>query len=306
MAQNNSWDEMRWLALLDLNNVLGSEMNYLNVDRLINDEEPGNRISALVELFENNYPNLDLLIIERLYADTSRYVRIVLADTLLKAFGTPRNYNLVKNYLEIEQNQIARSNIEVSLELLRPKSPYNLNTIIEYLDYTYSLCDTLPIYTWLGESQFKNMLQNILESAKTNLQNGDSVNCRSEIKLFQDTVDFVYADSLNPDPRFVTLEGWKFLHWNAQYILDRLPEQQQNPNLLVTLQNSKETQIPASNVKYYDTSWKDALDNGDGTFTVITTKPNVSVRVFYEEANQTVNNVPAQNNTYTFHTIIRK
>ena len=77
----------------------------------------------------------------------------------------------------------------------------------------------------------------------------------------------------------------------------------QNPNLLVTLTNSQGTQIPASNVKYYDTSWKDAVDNGDGTFTVVTTKPNVSVRVFYEGANQTVNNVPAQNNTYTFHTV---
>ena len=54
---------------------------------------------------------------------------------------------------------------------------------------------------------------------------------------------------------------------------------------------------------YYEGSWKDAVNNGDGTFTVITTKPNVSVRVFYEGANQTVNNVPAQNNTYTFTTV---
>jgi len=76
-----------------------------------------------------------------------------------------------------------------------------------------------------------------------------------------------------------------------------------NPNLLVKLTNSAGTQIPASNVKYYDTSWKDAADNGNGTFTVITTKPTVSVRMFYEGANQTVNNVPAQNNTYTFQTV---
>ena len=55
--------------------------------------------------------------------------------------------------------------------------------------------------------------------------------------------------------------------------------------------------------RYYDTSWKDAVNNGDGTFTVITTKPTVSIRVFYEGANQTVNNVSAQNNTYTFTTV---
>ncbi|HQI42447.1 MAG TPA: hypothetical protein PK665_15235, partial [Ignavibacteriaceae bacterium] len=78
---------------------------------------------------------------------------------------------------------------------------------------------------------------------------------------------------------------------------------QQNPNLLVNLKNSLGNQIPASNVMYYEGSWKDAVNNGDGTFTVITSKPTVSIRMFYEYANQTVNNVPAQNNTYTFTTV---
>jgi IPT/TIG domain. len=45
-----------------------------------------------------------------------------------------------------------------------------------------------------------------------------------QVKAFQDLVDNVYKDSLNTDPRFVTIEGWKFLYWNAKYILDRLPE----------------------------------------------------------------------------------
>jgi len=76
-----------------------------------------------------------------------------------------------------------------------------------------------------------------------------------------------------------------------------------NPNLLVTLKNSLGNQIPASNVMYYEGSWKDAVNNGDGTFTVITTKPTVSIRMFYEYANQTVHNMPAQNNTYTFTTV---
>jgi hypothetical protein len=44
-----------------------------------------------------------------------------------------------------------------------------------------------------------------------------------QVKAFQDLVDNVYKDSLNTDARFVTIEGWKFLYWNAQYILDRLP-----------------------------------------------------------------------------------
>ncbi len=219
--------------------------------------------------------------------------------------GDPGYYSpyFIKFMEQLINNGFNTYDIESFLYTFKPYPFDSTSTVLENIDYATNLLDTVSFYIWLGDLQFKNELQSILHSAKTNLQNGDSLACRSEIKSFQDTVDFVYADSLNPDPRFVTLEGWKFLYWNAQYILDRLPEPQQNPNLLVTLQNSQGVQIPASNVKYYDTSWKDAVDNGDGTFTVITTKPNVSVRMFYEYANQTVNNIPAQNNTYTFHTV---
>jgi len=79
--------------------------------------------------------------------------------------------------------------------------------------------------------------------------------------------------------------------------------QASNPNLVVNLKNSLGNQIPASNVKYYEGSWKDAVDNGDGTFTVITTRQTVSIRVFYEYASQQADNVPAQNNAYTFTTV---
>jgi len=54
---------------------------------------------------------------------------------------------------------------------------------------------------------------------------------------------------------------------------------------------------------YYEGSWKDAVNNGDGTFTVITTRPTVSIRVYYEYASMQADNVPAQNNTYTFTTV---
>ncbi|MCO6448893.1 MAG: hypothetical protein J5I67_14765, partial [Ignavibacterium album] len=86
------------------------------------------------------------------------------------------------------------------------------------------LLDTIFNYNWLGDLNFSNELKNILTTAKTNLQNGDSLACRVQVKAFQDLVDNVYKDSLNTDQRFVTIEGWKFLYWNAQYILDRLPK----------------------------------------------------------------------------------
>ncbi len=263
---------------------------------------------GLLQFYFSRYADkfdLDGLVKETLLTEPNSELRLYLVKVLLLGFATPSDYEFVENYYQTEPNDTIKSLIQYEVKSFQPPPPDTQSTY-ELLNNLQNYIDSMSTYVWLGDLTFSNGLKNKLTTAKINIQNSDSLACRSEIKSFQDTVDLVYADSLNPDPRFVTLEGWKFLHWNAQYILDRLPEQQQNPNLLVNLKNSEGTQIHASNVKYYDTSWKDALDNGDGTFTVITTKPNVSVRVFYEGANQTVNNVPAQNNTYIFHTINTK
>jgi hypothetical protein len=209
----------------------------------------------------------------------------------LNEFSNSMNYDLLKKRINYFKTNFI------------PINDIGFSNFSEYIDFTSNLVDTTVNYNWLGDLTFSNELKSILTTAKTNLQNGDSLACRVQIKEFQDLVDNVYKDSLNTDPRFVTIEGWKFLYWNAQYILDRLPEPQTNPNLLVNLKNSLGNQIPANNVMYYEGSWKDAVNNGDGTFTVITSKPTVSIRMFYEYANQTVNNVPAQNNTYTFTTV---
>ena len=61
--------------------------------------------------------------------------------------------------------------------------------------------------------------------------------------------------------------------------------------------------LTTESLQYYDQSWKDAVNNGDGTFTVITTIPTVSLRMTYEYGSQTVLNITAHNNTYTFQTV---
>ncbi|OQA63937.1 MAG: hypothetical protein BWY38_03091 [Ignavibacteria bacterium ADurb.Bin266] len=236
----------------------------------------------------------------------SEYIPIMLEDrTFLEAEGyySPRWIHFMEEWLSKESSSLIKGHIKMNIVDFKPLKIDSISTAENNIHQTISLIDTVFHYNWLGDLNFSNELKNILNIAKTNLQNGDSLACRVQVKEFQDLVDNVYKDSLNTDPRFVTIEGWKFLYWNAQYILDRLPEPQTNPNLLVNLKNSLGNQIPASNVMYYEGSWKDAVNNGDGTFTVITTKPTVSIRMFYEYANQTVNNVPAQNNTYTFTTV---
>ena len=241
--------------------------------------------------------------IRKLDSNLDPIVKTFIADSLLSIYGKPMDLKAVMEYYINETDTLAAKTTELIIRSFKAKEPDYHSTILELLTNLTRLVDSISHYNWLSDLTFSNELKSILNTAKTNLQNGDSLACRVNVKEFQDLVDNVYKDSLNTDPRFVTIEGWKFLYWNAQYILDRLPEPQTNPNLLVKLKNSLGNQIPASNVMYYEGSWKDAVNNGDGTFTVITSKPTVSIRMFYEYANQTVNNVPAQNNTYTFTTV---
>ena len=232
-----------------------------------------------------------------------RPYRILELGWVSKKYVEPMFINFLANLNIPDINSFTNQMKEYFLWEYTPAKPDTTLSTNSLIDNLNDYVDSVLTYSWLGDITFSNDLKNILTTAKTILENGDSLACRVQVKAFRDLVDNVYKDSLNSDPRFVTIEGWKFLYWNAQYILDRLPEPQANPNLVVNLKNSLGNQIPASNVKYYEGSWKDAVNNGDGTFTVVTTRSTVSIRVFYEYASQQVDNVPAQNNTYTFTTV---
>jgi hypothetical protein len=304
IALNSNHDYYAPMSLLFLVDYYGDEIIPDLVYIIYNSQLSQVKSIAYDELEERNYPEMEA-ITKYLFLNEKEY-KTKWINKLITKYATPSNYKFLQdNYQNIIVPEWLPAYQEYfqKTKLSNPLYPPSFNNLFEQFDYFKNLCDSLFNYTWLGDLTLSNELKNILTTAKTNLQNGDSLTCRVQIKEFQDLVDNVYKDSLNTDPRFVTIEGWKFLYWNAQYILDRLPEPQTNPNLLVNLKNSLGKQIPASNVMYYEGSWKDAVNNGDGTFTVITTTPTVSIRMFYEYANQTVNNVPAQNNTYTFTTV---
>jgi len=146
---------------------------------------------------------------------------------LLDSLNTPGNFYFLNNWLKetvgVErQKKIADIFIKKS-NTGNAAIPDSLTPIYEIIDSTLSYLVQSQNYFWLGDNTFANELKAKLNTAKTNLQAGDSLGCRLQIQAFQDLLDNVYKDSLNTDARFVTIEGWKFLYWNAQYILDRLP-----------------------------------------------------------------------------------
>jgi hypothetical protein len=166
--------------------------------------------------------------------------------------------------------------------------PFNfIDTLLQYSSRSSEL-------GWMTNQTTANKYDSLFNLTKAQLQQNNNNTARATLQTVLQQVDI---DSTN----YLTSEAYALLRYNTEYLLENIP--QSSPNLLVNLKNSQGVQIPASNVMYYDASWKDAVDNGDGTFTVVTSKPSVSVRVFYEGANQTVNNVPAQSNSYTFQTV---
>jgi hypothetical protein len=145
-------------------------------------------------------------------------------NSLSKRYLEPMFINFLNGFNVTDQSSMTYQRKEFFLLAFVPVPPDSAKPTLDLLDNLYNYVDSVYNYTWLGDQQFKNELQSIIQSAQSNLQTGDSLACRADVKAFQDSVDYVYADSLNADPHFVTLEGWKFLYWNAQYILDRLPE----------------------------------------------------------------------------------
>jgi len=145
-------------------------------------------------------------------------------NSISKRYLEPKFVNFLKGLNVTDPNSMTYNMKEFFLLAFVPVPPDSAKPTLDLLDNLKNYVDSVSSYAWIGDSQFKDELQSILQSAKTILQAGDSVACAIQVKSFQDKVDFVYKDSLNTDSCFVTLEGWKFLYWNAQYIFDRLPE----------------------------------------------------------------------------------
>jgi formylmethanofuran dehydrogenase subunit C len=158
---------------------------------------------------------------------------------------------------------------------------------------------------WIGNQSFVAQLSQYIVDAKNLQTAGDSVNCARKIKQFQQSIDKEYNDTLNTTTNFVTIEGWKFLYPIAQYILDRLP-QIPPTGCNVKLVNSIDAKLTGGTLQYYDGSWKEAVNNNDGTFFVNTTKTSLSLRMTYEYGTQTKSNVAVGYDTIAFQTVNTK
>lgn len=221
--------------------------------------ESASRASSLRFLKVLMDPQLETLLLQAGRVDPDAAVR-ARARELLGELGSPLYVTALKeaardetkhrsiNYdLLIRTRQV--SNYKYVLDILNqnidPESNRNIRIFLEnpYAFYpsettpTALLLDSLVVsvsqilnYGWLADANFVNELDNGLDNAKKHLANKDSVNAYKEVQIFQEKVNTEYERTVDNqkkgrprDKRFVTVEGWKFLYYNAQYIMDRLP-----------------------------------------------------------------------------------
>jgi hypothetical protein len=138
-----------------------------------------------------------------------------------KKFLEPSYVKFLKDFMAQQPPQVAKWNIALFLRDFFP-APETIN-VLNMLDTLINTKHQVASYGWLGDNIFINELDNHLASARNFLVSGDSLKCAYQIFTFQKKVNEEYRDSLDGDTRSINREGWKFLYYNAEYILERLP-----------------------------------------------------------------------------------
>ena len=162
-------------------------------------------------------------------------------------------------------------------------------------------CDTLSSYTtqsytlgWVANQATANKYLGYFSSAKTQLQSNNIAGARS-------TLQTVLTNANVDSTSNLTSEAYALIYYNTQYLLAQLPLPPSGFN--VKLVNSLGTKLTGGSLQYYDGSWKPAVNNNDGTFTINTTLKTVSLQMTYAYGMQTKSNVTVGSDTVVFQTV---
>ncbi|MDP2364674.1 MAG: hypothetical protein Q8M94_13005, partial [Ignavibacteria bacterium] len=199
--------------------------------------------------------------------------------------GRTVTYDDLENNIFINSKSgftLGSSNVFDSLENIE-----RIDTLLGYVNQSLSL-------NWIKNQPTSDKYDSLFTLAKAQLQQNNNNATRATLQAVLQQVDIDSTNNLSS-------EAYALLRYNTEYLLVKIP--QSSPNLLVNLKSSTGTLLTTGSLQYYEGSWKYAVNNGDGTFTVTTNLNTVSLRMAYEYGSQTVANITAHNNTYTFQTV---
>ncbi len=104
----------------------------------------------------------------------------------------------------------------------QPLPPFPRTTGVEMLDSLVALTDTMAAYGWVGDESSVQGLHAELTDARSALEKGDTAGCAAKIRQFQAQVNEEYTSSSHAVIKSITREGWKYLFYNASFVLSRL------------------------------------------------------------------------------------
>ncbi len=192
--------------------------------------------------------------------------------------------------LEYDRNVIKNS---VKKKIIAPAKLPDQFMYIDFLDTLKTYADSSYSFGWIKDEQTKDKYNNYFNTAKTYLEQGDSSTARAELQK-------VLTDCNIDSATVLTSEAYALLYFNTEYLVNKLPEGE--PGLPVKLEDSQGNLLQGGSLQYYDAGWKDAIDNGDGTFTVQTEKSTVSLKMTYAGGSQQKDNVTVGADTAVFQT----
>jgi len=297
MFSSNDNNNSRGYAFSSYEKAFGADEIMKIHERIIKNIK-SNILSYFVFYYVLKYdaPDMLSLLKERLAVDTSVTCRYIISRAIILKYHNPVNIDFLKQ--TTNNDPLLKKEFE---SWFQEQEPIVINKDINAIQLTDSLiiyhtqCKSL---NWLGDAIFSSQLQTLLNEARTKLNSGDSLGAAISVKQYQAIINTAYADSLNNNTKFVTADGYKFLYYYPQYILERLPSLP-----TVKLINSTGTALPGGNLQYYEGFWKDAFDDGWGYFSLGTKLKTVSLKMTYAYASQIKSNIAIGKDTVFFQTV---
>ncbi len=166
---------------------------------------------------------------------------------------------------------------------------------LDFIDTLWSYASQSRSFGWITTQATADKYLGYFATAKSQLQSGNTEGTRATLQTVLQDVDVDSTSNLSS-------EAYALLRYNTEYLLSH-PPTAPPPGLAVKLVNSAGTNLTGGSLQYYEGSWKDAVNNSDGTFTVMTSLHTVSLRMTYAYGSQTKSNVTVGTDTVLFQTV---
>jgi hypothetical protein len=276
--------------------ILNKKTSLQNIENFTIGSKIDTIIANRIPLKWNLFNREDLSII---HFDTDPYYTI---DRKIYPGESENNFEIVSNYLPaivkyyIQGSNGERDNLEQIFD--NSKKGFTIGPkMYEDSVTNQNLLDTLINYeTYLLNLGWDKYF-NYLVSSKSALQQNNISTSRTNLQNILRDVDIDISG-------LISSEAYSLLRYNTVYLLNKLP--QPPPGLIIKLISSMHSKLHSGTLQYYEGAWKDAIDNGDGTFSVDTKQKTVSLRMTYAYGSQTKSNVTVGTDTVVFQTVNAK